>query len=78
MKARPQRQRQQTAMLLERAQRVMRDSGKLLEQREMQLRQFEQFLQSADLKEKQTGEMPASEKLTPIVEFESAVAAATG
>src|SRR5215510_13391508 len=35
----------ETAMLVERAQRVMRESRKLLEQREAQLRQQEQFLE---------------------------------
>jgi len=45
MKARPQRRRRQTAMLVERAQRVMRESRKLLKQREMQLKQQEQFLE---------------------------------
>jgi hypothetical protein len=63
MKARPQRRRQQTTMSLKRAQRVMGESRKLLEQREMQLRRLEQFLQSADLKEKQAGEMRADENL---------------
>jgi hypothetical protein len=45
MKARPQRQRRETAMLVERAQRLMCESRKLLEQREAQLRQQEQFLE---------------------------------
>jgi len=45
MKAGPQRQRRQTAMLVEQAQRVMRESRKLLEQREAQLKQQEQFLE---------------------------------
>jgi len=45
MKARPQRQRRETAMLVERAQRLMRESRKLLEQREAQLKQQEQFLE---------------------------------
>ena len=46
MKARrPQRQRQETTMLVERAQRLMCEFRKLLEQREAQLRQQEQFLE---------------------------------
>jgi len=45
MKARPQRQRRETAMLVERAQRLMRESRKLLEQREAQLKQQEQYLE---------------------------------
>jgi hypothetical protein len=45
MKAGPQRQRRQTAMLIEQAQRAMRESRKLLEQREAQLKQQEQFLE---------------------------------
>jgi len=47
MKAQLQRQRRQTAMLVERAQSVMRESRRLLEQREMQLKQVEHFLLSA-------------------------------
>ena len=45
MKARPQRQRREIAMLVERAQHLMRESRKLLEQREAQLKQQEQFLE---------------------------------
>jgi hypothetical protein len=45
MKARLQRRRRETAMLVERAQGVMRESRKLLEQREVQLKQLEQFLE---------------------------------
>ena len=44
MKARLQRQRRETAMLVERAHSLMRESRKLLEQREAQLKQQEQFL----------------------------------
>jgi len=39
-----QRQRRETAMLVEQAHRLMRESRKLLEQREAQLKQQEQFL----------------------------------
>jgi len=45
MKARLRRQRRETAMLVEQAQRVMRESRELLEQREAQLKQQEQFLE---------------------------------
>ena len=44
VKARLQRQRRETAMLVERAHSLMRESRKLLEQREAQLKQQEQFL----------------------------------
>jgi len=50
MKARPQRQRRETAMLAERAQRLIRESRKLLEQREAQLRQQVQFLEQHALR----------------------------
>ena len=45
MKAQLQRRRQQTTMLVDRAQGLMRESRKLLEQREAQLKQQEQFLE---------------------------------
>ena len=44
VKARLQRQRRETAMLVERAHSLMRESRKLLEQREAQLKRQEQFL----------------------------------
>ena len=47
MKTQPQRRGGETAMLLERAQRVMHESRKLLEQRELQLKQLDHLLQSA-------------------------------
>jgi hypothetical protein len=40
-----QGQQRETAMLVERALRVLGESRKLLEQREMQLKQQEQFLE---------------------------------
>ena len=45
MKARLQRERLETARLVERAHCLMRESRKLLEQRQAQLRQQEQFLE---------------------------------
>jgi hypothetical protein len=45
MKARLQPLVRETAIVVERAQRVMRESRKLLEQRENQLKQMEQFLE---------------------------------
>jgi hypothetical protein len=45
MKARLQRRRRETAMLVERAQGVLRESRKLLQQREVQLKQLEQFFE---------------------------------
>jgi len=45
MKARLQRERLETARLVERARRLMCESRKLLEQRQAQLRQQEQFLE---------------------------------
>src|SRR5262245_66526762 len=45
MKARLQRQRRETAMLVEQAQRVMRESREMLEKREAQLKQQEQFIE---------------------------------
>jgi hypothetical protein len=48
MKAWRQRQRRQTAMLVEQAQRVMRESRKLLEQREAQLKRRSSFLKNME------------------------------
>ena len=45
MKARLQCQRLETAILVERAMRLMCESRKLLEQRQAQLKQQEQFLE---------------------------------
>ena len=45
MKARPQRRRRETAMLVEQAERVLCESRELLEQRVAQLKQQEQFLE---------------------------------
>src|SRR5262249_9138113 len=45
MKGRPQRRRQETATLVERARSVLRESGKLLEEREGQLKQMERFVE---------------------------------
>src|SRR5262249_23137041 len=45
MKARPQCRGRETAILVERAQRVLCEFRKLLEQREMQLEQQEQFVE---------------------------------
>jgi len=49
MKAQPQRRPMQSAMLVERAQRVMHEFRKLLEQREAQLNQIERFLGGPNL-----------------------------
>ena len=53
MKARPQRQRRETAMLIERAQRLMCESRKLLEQRQAQLKQMERFVENIQVNIKQ-------------------------
>jgi len=45
MKARPQRQRRETAMLVQRLRSVLRESRKLLEQWEGQLKQMERFVE---------------------------------
>jgi hypothetical protein len=45
MKAEPQRGAQETAALMERAERVMREAKTLLQERELQLRNLEQFLE---------------------------------
>jgi len=50
MEARPERGRRETAVLVERAQRVICESRKLLEQREAQLKHMERFIVSADEK----------------------------
>jgi hypothetical protein len=45
MKPPLQRRRRETAMLVEKAQRVLCESRKLLEQREVQLRHQEEFIE---------------------------------
>jgi hypothetical protein len=47
VKARLQRERRETAALLERARRALDDSRKLLEQRELQLKQLAQLLKQS-------------------------------
>ena len=65
MKARRQCQRRETAMLVERAQRLMRESRKLLEEREAQLKQQEQFLeQHATIAHEMVGDTPI--RATPL------------
>src|SRR5262249_42305961 len=53
MKGRPQRRRQETATLVERARSVLRESGKLLEEREGQLKQMERFIEDIQVNIKQ-------------------------
>jgi hypothetical protein len=53
MKARPERRRRETAMLVQRARSVLRESRKLLEQREGQLKQMERFVEDIQVNIKQ-------------------------
>jgi hypothetical protein len=53
MKARPERQRRETATLVQRARSVLRESRKLLEQLEGQLKQMERFVEDNQINIKQ-------------------------
>jgi hypothetical protein len=53
MKARPERRRRETAMLVERAWSALRESRKLLEQLEGQLKQTERFIEDIQVHIKQ-------------------------
>ena len=53
MKARPERQRRETATLVQRARSVLRESRKLLEQLEGQLKQMEPFAEDHQVNVKQ-------------------------
>src|SRR5215831_487029 len=53
MKARPERQRRETATLVQRARSVLRKSQKMLEQLEGQLKQMERFVEDNQINIKQ-------------------------